>query len=245
MVELRLPDDRRALGKVRRHLARRRLGWERNRHGVSGGALHARSSRGRCGNGAQPHSRTPLKQHLHDWKASLLAKSNTVAHAALIVSRAQKVVDGCKFVRWPDISASKVQNYIGERRTAGLSVQTCNSYLQAAKQFCKRCVRGARAPDSPLSHLQGSNVRVDRRHDRLASEVDELKRLIDVARKGPTRFKMSGVERAVLYILAVETGLRSRELRLLAWNSFDLGGNRLLLLSERRMRKTVVLALFR
>ena len=33
---------------------------------------------------------------------------------------------------------------------------------------------------------------------------------------------MTGPERAVLYQLAVETGLRARELRSLTWDSFDL-----------------------
>ena len=81
-----------------------------------------------------------------------------------------------------------------------------------------------RAESNPLTPLQGGNVRLDRRHDRRALSNDELVRLLDVAREGPTRYRMTGPDRARLYQLAVETGLRANELRSLTWDSFDLAG---------------------
>jgi len=83
-------------------------------------------------------------------------------------------------------------------------------------------VRDRRAADSPLAHLQGGNARVDRRHDRRALSADELRRLLTAVETGPTRMRMSGQDRAMLYRLAVETGLRANELRTLTWGSFDL-----------------------
>ena len=72
------------------------------------------------------------------------------------------------------------------------------------------------------AHLQGGNARTDRRHDRRALGDDELVNLLDVTRRGPTRFGMAGPDRAMLYTLAVETGLRAGELRSLTWSCLDL-----------------------
>jgi len=55
-------------------------------------------------------------------------------------------------------------------------------------------------------------------------ELDELRRLLESATAGPQCHGMAGPERATLYRLAVETGLRANELRALKVNSFDLHG---------------------
>ena len=117
---------------------------------------------------------------------------------------------------------SKVQGRLAELRDDGLSIQTTNFYLQAFKQLCRWMVRDGRAAESPVVHLQGGNVRLDRRHDRRALADDELRRLLRAARYGPTRYGMTGLERYWLCRLAVETGLRSSEMRSLTWTSFDL-----------------------
>jgi len=169
------------------------------------------------------HRTRPLKEHLEEFRQSLLAKGNTAKHAELTFSRAQAVMEGCKFATWSEISASKVQQHLSGLRqgSEGLSAQTSNFYLQAAKQFCRWMVQDRRAPESPLSHLKGMNVRTDRRHDRVSFEVDEIRRLLAVTVEQPERFGMSGCERALLYRVAVETGLRRKELRMLKVSSFD------------------------
>src|SRR6185436_4222634 len=78
------------------------------------------------------------------------------------------------------------------------------------------------ASESPLAHLQAQNARTDRRHDRRALSVEELRRLIQTAHEGPVRFRISGAERAIIYQLAVESGLRANELRSRTRGSFDL-----------------------
>jgi len=79
-----------------------------------------------------------------------------------------------------------------------------------------------RASENPLQHLQGYNVRTDRRHDRRALTADELRRLLAVTAGEPLRFGMAGADRATLYEVAVSTGFRAGELRSLTPESFDL-----------------------
>jgi integrase len=172
------------------------------------------------------HRLRPLREHSEDFRRWLLAKGNTEKHAELTYSRAMAVIDGCKFILWGDISASRVVEYLAELRNngEGISAQTSNFYLQCFKQFCKWMVQDQRAAESPVTHLNGLNVKVDRRHDRRALGVDEFRRLLAATTKAPKRFCMTGPERAMLYRLTVETGLRANELRTLTVSSFDLAG---------------------
>ncbi len=143
----------------------------------------------------------------------------------------------CLFPAVPVIQASRVLTFLNalrqDRKKAdteevkrGISAQTFNFYLQAVKQFCRWMVKDRRATESPVEHLGGLNVKVDRRHDRRALTVEEMRRLLEVASKGEERgghgWHMTGPQRAALYRLAMETGLRSSELRSLTRSSFDL-----------------------
>ena len=76
-------------------------------------------------------------------------------------------------------------------------------------------VQDNRASESPVAHLKGLNVKTDRRHDRRPLEVDEVRRLLEATRACRKRYGMTGPERAMVYRLAVETGLRANELRTL------------------------------
>ena len=166
------------------------------------------------------------------FRQALTAKGTGADHVELVATRAKKVIQGCGFKFWSDISASKVMSYINGRKedrktkngttARGISAQTFNFYLAAFKQFCRWMVRDGRASESPVLHLNGLNVRTDRRHDRRAISIDELRWLLETTRNGPERFGMTGPERSMLYRVAVETGLRRGELRSLTRTSFDL-----------------------
>jgi integrase len=169
----------------------------------------------------------PLKQHLDDFYQSLVAKGGTIAHAKQTKYRAEQIINGCKFAIWADISASIVQRYLADLRDKedGLSAGTSNAYLQAVKQFRRWMVQDGRASESPLTHLKRMNAKVDRRHERRALEPDEMRSLLATTIKGPKHFGMEGYERALLYKVAAETGLRANELRSLKVSSFVFEAN--------------------
>ena len=172
----------------------------------------------------------PLSDHITDFANALRDKGTTDAQAELVSARTARLFKLCGFVTWQDISASRLQACIGDLRKdtpekRGISLQTSNFYLNACKQFCKWMVKDRRAHESPVAHLDGHNVKLDRRHDRRALSADELCRLLQAASAGPDRFGMTGTERAGLYRLAVETGLRAGELASLTAGSFKLDGN--------------------
>ena len=171
----------------------------------------------------------PLSEHLDEFKADLLAKGTSSHQAGVVHSRVKKILDGCRFTLWADISASKVQRFLaGLRRDTdekrGLSAQTSNWYLQAIKAFCAWLVRESRAPENPVAHLRGLNVKTDRRHDRRALSDEECRHLLAAAMAGPVVQGMPGPDRALLYRTALESGLRANELRTLTIGACDLIG---------------------
>lgn len=149
----------------------------------------------------------PLTEHLNDFEAALAARGNTKDHVSLVVSRARRIIDGCKFIVWSDISASKVQKYLAELRIdtkdkngkvkRGISLQTFNFYLQSIKEFGRWMVQDRRATESPVQFLKGINVKTDRRHDRRALSPDEVRRLLETTTAQPGRYGMSGAGNAL------------------------------------------------
>jgi len=165
-----------------------------------------------------------LIEHLEDFKQSLLAKGNTTGYIDTIISRAGRIIKRCKFKVWTDVSASRVEHCLLDMRNGAenISAQTFNFYLQAIKQFCRWMVQDGRASESPLKHLKKIRVlSTDKRHDRRALEPDEIRRLLETTIAAPKRFSMTGYERYLVYRLACETGLRSKELKKLTVSSFD------------------------
>lgn len=176
-----------------------------------------------------------LGEHLDDFKAALLARGNTAAWANLVEARARRVLLGCGFRRWSDIAPSRVERFLADLRAdtrlpdgtlsrAGMSVQTSNFHAAACKQFLRWAVEDGRVAANPLAHLRALNVRTDRRHDRRALTVDELRWLLAQTHAGPVRQHIHGEVRAMLYRVAAETGLRASELRSLTRASFRLDG---------------------
>ena len=162
--------------------------------------------------------------HLADFYASLVARGTTSEHATLVRARTAKIIDLSKAERLSALAPSAVEVAIASLRDGedNLSLQTCNHYLRAIKQFSRWLWRDSRTREDPLAHLSGYNVQLDRRHDRRPLTDEELTRLIKAAEKGPKVRAMTGPERAILYQLAVGTGFRANELRSLTPESFDL-----------------------
>jgi len=155
-----------------------------------------------------------LLAHLQDWQNALTAKENNARYVGMKVSRARKVIDGCRFVYHADIAGSKVADYLHGLREGedGISAQTYNHYLQATKQFLKWMQREGRATANPIDHLQGLNVRTDRRHDHRPLTLEEIPHLLAAAEHGRVIRGLSGAQRALLYRIAIETGARAAEL---------------------------------
>jgi integrase len=132
---------------------------------------------------------------------------------------------------WSAISATRVEQYLKTEREKvdGISTRTSNFHLQAARQFSKWAVRTGFASEDPLRVLRPLDVQATQK--RRALSADELARLLVTTADGPPRDGSTGAERpggipgperALLYRMAAETGLRRNELKTLHVADLDL-----------------------
>jgi len=172
---------------------------------------------------AQLATARPLMDHVEDFNQSLLPGRNR-RHVEQIIAKVKRVIAGCGFKVWQDIQADAVDRFLRELRSGkeAVGVQTSNYYLGAIRQFCRWMVAHGRVSSSPLAVLRPMNAAVDRKRIRRALTEKELKSLLRATERGPVRVGMTGKERALVYRLAVETGLRAGELRSLMKAGFDL-----------------------
>ncbi|MHC4133319.1 MAG: tyrosine-type recombinase/integrase, partial [Planctomycetota bacterium] len=185
------------------------------------------------------HRKRPLAEHLEDFKNAMLSEGSTEKHAVLQYNRIKRVFDTCGFTIFDDISASKVQSSISKLRkqvevveTKGkiktkkirdlgeISKTSKNYYLKAVKHFCCWMVQDRRTNENPVEHLKTISA-IQPSSKRRALEPEEIQRLLESTRTSDTIFGMSGASRALLYRLAVETGLRASEIRSLKVLSFS------------------------
>jgi len=67
----------------------------------------------------EDHGKRPLKEHLDDFYRALLAKGNTLRQPQQVRNRVAEILKGCGFVFIRDLSGSRVQEFLAERRTIG------------------------------------------------------------------------------------------------------------------------------
>ena len=167
------------------------------------------------------HLGKSLAAHVEDFRASLAAKGKAAKYIQQVAAILVNLFRACGFKRWADLDANRLYTHLAGKRGDGKTGQrTFNSHLRAAKHFCKWMVQEQRASSSPLQHLSGIQ-QTEKRRVRRALDLDEQRRLLAVTEQGPTHHNMTGHERALVYRLALETGLRANEIRQLTVAAFD------------------------
>ncbi len=167
--------------------------------------------------------KTPLADHVADFRQFLVAKANTPRHVLQTCSRIRAVADACHFKRLADLNAGRAAHWLAERRKGGLSVTSSNHHLVALKSFGNWLVRDRRWPENPFAHLSRLNAKVDVRIERRALSDDELARFISLAETSDETIRgLTGPQRGMLYRVATYTGFRAAELASLTEASFDL-----------------------
>lgn len=165
---------------------------------------------------------------LHDlaslWKKqALIPGGNTQKHAKLYCSRVNKILEGCQFTYPSDIKSGKVTSWLHDCiEKDKLSVQTRNHYTTAMNAFCGWLTEEGFLPNGAYKNIakQPLNGAVER--DRRALSECECAKLLEAARENGRHHGISGSERALLYQLAMETGLRWSECLSLKVSQFNI-----------------------
>ena len=169
----------------------------------------------------------PLTTHLEAYRAQLILKCHADTHAVQSVQRCAAAFEGCSFELLADLDADSLSAWLGAKRAltktaGGFGLQTSNHYLASCKAFAAWCERTRRVPENPFKFLDKLNVAPGILHARREFTAVELAGLMDAARAGGSMRGISGPDRAMLYAVAVMTGLRAAELASLTRDSFKL-----------------------
>lgn len=162
-----------------------------------------------------------LLEHVAEWRGVLEAKGDNIRYIHNAKSHVMRMARGCGWRTVSDITAVAAQRWLADRRTAGMSVNTSNGFVRSVKGFLNWMLAERRIAENPLSFLKTMNPRVDPRHQRRPLSTEEIGSLLAATEAGKKHHGLIGHERALVYRLALETGLRYSEIHSLTKGSFD------------------------
>jgi integrase len=179
------------------------------------------------------NAKRPLTEHIADFEKRPGKKGPvTGKHAKMSAQRVRAIVAGCEFEVIADINVEKVSKWLEVQRATKkrFGIATSNHHMRAMATFCYWMAdpkRGNRCPKAmnPYGNAPCLNEETDVRRQRRALCDEEIAWLLDSTENGPVIGEISGRDRAMLYRMALSTGLRASELRSLEPESFNFSGD--------------------
>jgi integrase len=167
-----------------------------------------------------------VAEHVADYRADLLAKGDKPIHARHVANAILRLLNGAAVFTVANLAPDRIQLVLGHMKQ-NRSARTINHAIKAVKAFARWLEESGRIARVPLGirALRPLNQAADRRKVRRALDRDETARLLQAAESGPVRYRLTGLERAWLYRMALETGFRANELRSLTAASLSLVGD--------------------
>ena len=160
-----------------------------------------------------------LEDHLNNFMDSLKVKRCSERHLSLVESMIKRICEKCKFDCLSDLDANRFTAFVNSLNTA---VKTKRHYIAVFKQFTKWLSETGKLSKNNFKLIKTPKVlQSDQIHARRALTADEVARLISAAENGKPFRGISGTERALIYRLAVESGLRYNEIKTLKVSDFD------------------------
>lgn len=161
-------------------------------------------------------SQRTIDSHLADYEAKMHAAHRTGDHIRRTVGYIREICRWAGFHKAADISTDGVNRFAAKLKAGGKSARTIQSKLTAIKGFAKWLAVGNKLPRDPLLSVRRPNPETDRRLVRRMLLPEEWRWLRTATQHGNDYNCMSGNERVLLYQTAIQTGLRSSELRSLS-----------------------------
>jgi len=167
-----------------------------------------------------------LLTHLEDFCEGLAADGRKEYYKNQTKRHIETILAGCQFKIWSDIDGNKVKTFLAKSRGSdGYGERTYNSYLRAFKMFCAWLLREDRVAGSDPMKGHSLLKQTEFRKRRRALTLEEIQRLLEATEAAPERYNMTGHERALVYRLALQTGMRAGEIKSLTKASFDFEAN--------------------
>ena len=178
----------------------------------------------------------PISTHLDDFGAAMRTKSGS-DH----ISDTRRMIERlCEHAGWSvlkEIDADGCNYYAEYLFSLGRAARTVNAQLTAIRTFVTWAVRTGRLAFDPLATVSKPSASADRRLVRRFLSPEEFQWLDTVTRRAGESYGMTGNARALLYSVAIQTGLRAGELRELTRGKFHLSGKQAFILAAAKTTK--------
>lgn len=182
-------------------------------------------------NGTPQHvieSRKPLNDLVDAYKRYLTSKNNCQRYVDETIRRINRIAKAIRATVIVDVDAPRVSSTLASWRDASkkpISVTTSNHYARAFKGLSRWLFQEHKTERDVLSNLRLLNAKSGIRRERRALVTKEIQTILELTeRSGERLYGLASHDRAMLYRVAIFTGLRASELASLRPSSFDLVG---------------------
>lgn len=168
-----------------------------------------------------PRRADSLQTLLGAWEKNIVGRGNTAKHASSQRMMAARLLAGCESPA--DIRPSVITAALAKLHDEPpkLNANSLNHYLRSIKSFVRWLHRDGRITRDPISTMHGYRTAADPRRPRRAFSMEEVGRLCEAAERAPRVLGVTGHDRAMLYLLMLNTGFRLNEVRTLRVKNFD------------------------
>jgi integrase len=158
-------------------------------------------------------AQSPLLAHLNDFLADLRVRKRSEGHLKHLEPRIKRLFRECGWEHLRDVSGDSFQLWRANQQE--FSAKTLNEYLNAVSSLFNWMERNDRLESNPLRRVGKVERKGYETVKRRSFTNDELRRLLAVA--GPY---------GLGYLVAVNTGLRRKELSSVQWGDMHLDADR-------------------
>ena len=158
-------------------------------------------------------SKRTIESHLADYESKMRAANRSDQYIRETAKYIRDITEVGQFEDAGEINADAVTKFANILKDKGKSARTIQAHLTAIKGFTRWLSSHHKLPRDPLASVKKPDPKTDRRRQRRTLLPDEWGPLRAATLMAGDRFGMSGPERVLLYDIAIQTGLRSGELR--------------------------------
>ena len=171
-------------------------------------------------------SNISIRDVLEKFEIYLEDCNNTPSHITKTVSRCSRILNLTNIKICKAIANLNIEAQLHELYKTGLSQSTVNGYFRAFRSFCNWLLRNKYIMSSPCKFVKCPKLKDSQIvHRRRSLEDCEVEKLIYAAKSSKQIVAgLCGLDRAMLYLVAVNTGFRASELSSLTPESFELAG---------------------
>ncbi len=166
----------------------------------------------------------PIETHLADFSAMMTARQCGADHVKRTLFFIREVCKAAAFEIPRDISADGMNRVMSDMQAEGKAPRTILGRVVAMKSFTIWLTDHGKLSHDPLRTVKRPSVKLDRRLRRRMLLPTEWPYLRAATLASGQREGMSPIDRVALYAVAIQTGLRSNELRSLTKPHLSLNG---------------------